>query len=120
MTDNVKPAAFSRVGKQIMAHGHHYADAADERAAEFILAALVRADTATNPWRPIAEAPKDDGYECLIINDRGMFVAQFDEAWDEGGWWMVSDGKDFERPLRGNAPTHFAPLPAGPTPGDAA
>lgn len=34
--------SFTRTGKQILAHGYHYADAADERAAEFILAALNR------------------------------------------------------------------------------
>lgn len=37
-------SAFTRMGKQILANGYHYADASDERAAEFILEALNAAD----------------------------------------------------------------------------
>ncbi|WP_203309791.1 hypothetical protein [Sphingomonas beigongshangi] len=32
--------AFTHVGKQVMSHGYHYADAADEKAAERIALAL--------------------------------------------------------------------------------
>ena len=64
-------------------------------------------------WQPIETAPKD-GKNILISNDRGMFVAAFDADWDLDGWWLVSDGKDHERPLRGNDPTHWMPLPKPP------
>lgn len=65
-------------------------------------------------WREIACLHVSDGDECLILNDRGMFVAQWDAAWGDDGWWMVSDGKDFERPLRGDAPSFWMPCPKKP------
>jgi len=64
-------------------------------------------------WQPIETAPRDDA-DILIYNDRGWFVAWFDPQWSADGWWMVSDGKDFERPLRGDEPTHWMPLPEAP------
>jgi hypothetical protein len=63
-------------------------------------------------WMPIEQAPRD-GSDILVINDRGQFVACFDPEWSDG-WWMVSDGKDIERPLRGDEPHGWRPLPAPP------
>lgn len=67
-------------------------------------------------WQPIETTPKDDA-EYLVSNDRGQFVVWFDPDWTDGGWWMVSDGKDCERPLRGRTPTHWMPLPTPPAGG---
>jgi hypothetical protein len=64
-------------------------------------------------WESIETARKD-GTDCLIYNDRGQFVAWFDSSWTAEGWWMVSDGKNVERPLRGGEPTHWMPLPPAP------
>ena len=64
-------------------------------------------------WQPIETAPRDET-DCLVTNDRGQFVAWFDSSWDNDGWWMVSDGKNIEYPLRGKEPTHWMPLPGTP------
>jgi len=65
-------------------------------------------------WQPITDEQRKEGFECLVSNDRGVFAATFDETWCEAGFWMVSDGKDFERPLRGDIPIKFMPLPTPP------
>lgn len=73
-------------------------------------------------WRDISEFDwqnAKDGCEMLIYNDRGQFVGSWEPDWSmqhgyHGGWWMISDGKDFERPLRGDTPTHWMPLPHPP------
>lgn len=67
----------------------------------------------TEGWQDIATAPRD-GTRILGINDRGQFVIEFDADWGSDGWWMVSDGKFDERPLRGSEPTHWMPLPTPP------
>lgn len=68
-------------------------------------------------WRPIESAPKD-GSDVLVVNDRGIFVAQ----WNEDGpdncldeFWHVRDGK-YWHDLRGMKPTHWMPLPDPPSP----
>jgi Protein of unknown function (DUF551) len=66
-------------------------------------------------WQSIETAPRNHGSEYLVSNDRGVFAAEFDPDWFDDGWWLISDGKDFERPLRGSAPTHWMPLPPPPT-----
>lgn len=71
---------------------------------------LIPKDQEPVGWQPIETAPKDET-ACLIANDRGQFVAWFDKGWGSEGWWMVGDGKDFERPLRGDEPTVWQPLP---------
>lgn len=63
-------------------------------------------------WRPIETAPRD-GTAILVFNDRGHFVAEWNDD-----WWSVSDGK-MERGLRGQEPTHWQPLPAAPEEGEA-
>ena len=73
-------------------------------------------------WRPIETLDWKglaDGEEMLIANDRGIFVGAWEADWSRehgfhGGWWMISDGKDPERALRGDIPTHWQPLPAPP------
>lgn len=55
---------FTRVGKEILADGAHYADAADEKAAEHLLSCLTG-------WQPIDTAPLGD-------EDNGPF---FDVCW---------------------------------------
>jgi hypothetical protein len=64
-------------------------------------------------WQPI-ETAKKGGDEVLIFSERGMFVAWFDDQWSDGGWWMISDGRNEWYPLRGSAPTHWTPLPEPP------
>jgi len=68
-------------------------------------------------WREIESAATRKGFECLVRNDRGIFVAWFDPEWADVGWWLVSDGKNDGHPLRGSAPTHWMPLPIDPTTG---
>jgi hypothetical protein len=83
-------------------------------------------EAAAKGWHPIEtlDASKlADGDQMLIVNDRGMFVGTWDAEWMSGvdtlpnlgdGWWMIEDGKDPERPLRGDVPTHWMPLPDAP------
>jgi hypothetical protein len=68
------------------------------------LAARPAAPEAQGAWSFDMEVAPRDGSAVEIANDRGQFIAQFDATWDDGGWWMVSDGKDPERPLRGDKP----------------
>lgn len=68
-------------------------------------------------WKPIADAPKD-GTSVLIVNDRGIHVAQFETKKTHGDahmpWWYVNDGKSNLRAIRGSEPTHYRALPAPP------
>lgn len=84
-----------------------------------------RAPSVAGGWRPIETLVPVEGMEMLVLNDRGTFVATWDDSWmlhspvEEhpnlgDGWFMVSDGKELDRPLRGNVPTHWQPLPAPP------
>lgn len=74
----------------------------------FIQGYLARA--AKEGWQPIETAPKDGTY-ILIHNDRGTCVAYFERGWGQDGWWLLDDGKNYEIPLRGSAPTHWHPIP---------
>lgn len=73
-------------------------------------------------WLPIETLDVSklaEGDEMLIHNNRGMFVGAWEPDWSRehgfhGGWWMISDGKDIERALRGGVPTHYRPLPDPP------
>jgi len=69
-------------------------------------------------WLSFAETgyqPKE-GDVRILHNDRGTFVGEFDAEWCPGGHWMISDGKNHENPLRGEAPTHFMAIPIIPKP----
>ena len=55
-----------------------------------------------------------DGDQRILFNDRGVFVGTWDSDWMSGGWWMIEDGKYFDRPLRGSEPTHFMAVPTPP------
>lgn len=72
------------------------------------LAARPAAPEAQGVWSFDMEAAPRDGSDVEIVNDRGQFIARFDRSWGrsyaDAGWWMVSDGKDPERPLRGDEP----------------
>jgi len=102
---------FTRVGKEILANGYHYADAADETAGQFILDRLT-----AQGWQPIETAPRDYT-RILVFSNRGVFAVEFDPSWGADGWWLCVDGKHDEYPLRGNAPTHWMPLPSPPVEG---
>lgn len=75
-------------------------------------------------WQPIETLAPKDGDEFMVSNNRGMFVAMWEDGWmsrpDEDhpnlgyGWFMISDGKDIERPLRGDVPQWWRPLPTPP------
>ncbi len=67
-----------------------------------------------SPWRPIAEAPKDE--YVLVLCAHGMYVACLDErVHGKGIWgWSVDDNKHGPYPLRGASPTHWMPLPDPP------
>jgi hypothetical protein len=93
-----------------------------ERTIRAILAALSAPTREREQWRPIEEFDRtraSDGDEYLIKNDRGVFVGAWDPDWMSiagtadnlgCGWFLVSDGKDHERPLRGDVPTQWLPL----------
>lgn len=61
-------------------------------------------------WLDIKGAPRD-GSRILVINDRGIFCVEYCDI-DE--WWLCVDGKHDDRPLRGDHPTHYMPLPKPP------
>ena len=79
---------FTRVGKQIMASGSHYADAADETAAQFMLDALNT--KAFGITESLLEAAKlAAAYDDLLLSHAGpqriIFsndVAELDQAYD--------------------------------------
>ena len=64
-----------------------------------------------NQWQPIETAPKD-GQIILVFCRHGQYVCAFDT---EEGWWYVDDNKFGPFPLRGEAPTHWMPLPDEPS-----
>jgi hypothetical protein len=62
-------------------------------------------------WQPIDTAHKDGriirvARPAYFRGDEGYYVVRWDE------WWQVHDGK-FDHPLRGDAPTVWAPLDGG-------
>ena len=69
-------------------------------------------NTRADDWQPIETAPKD---EWILIatpqHDAGMTTSMWDS---EVEWWMIDDGKNPELWLRGDAPTHWKPLPQPP------
>ena len=67
-------------------------------------------------WLPITDEVKD-GRRIVVSNNRGVFTVEWDSAWSDG-WWICPDGKHDDRPLRGDEPTHYQPLPTPPR-GDA-
>ena len=67
-----------------------------------------------NGWQPISTLEPVEGQRVLVVNDRGMFVGTWDSEWGMNGFWMIEDGKDWERPLRGSLPTHWQSLPPPP------
>ncbi|MGX5775455.1 hypothetical protein [Methylorubrum zatmanii] len=75
---------------------------------------------AQGAWSFDMEAAPRDGSDVEVVNDRGQFIARFDRSWGrsyaDAGWWMVSDGKDTERPLRGNEPFAWRALTKAPAP----
>lgn len=108
---------FSALGKQVLIDGkHHYADAADPKAAEFIAEACNA--KAVGGWQPIETAPRDGTWIMLFAEraepsvsfgyyDDQPFMPDDDEPW---GWAFIeADGM----PSR-VAPTHWMPLPAAP------
>lgn len=65
-------------------------------------------------WQPIETAPRD-GTRVLVRNDRGVFAASWfteDECEDAHfDGWFIDDGKFNLRTIRGNAVTHWLPIP---------
>jgi len=124
--DDVEKVARAIYEASIPKHGRNYVpfDELDSHGYEHAydiatLQALAAIDAMQGDgWRDIASAPPEvkNGSDVLVLNDRGMFVAAFDKDWGDDGWWLVSDGRDHERPLRGSEPTHYRPLP--PPPGE--
>ena len=71
-------------------------------------------------WQPIETAPKSGKAILIWQPDRPFgraYVAEWDAEWT-GGWWIVHDGKSYDRPLRGPDPSHWMLLPAPPTGGE--
>ena len=62
-------------------------------------------------WQPIETAPKD-GTEVLVWDD-GCVVAAF---FGRLGWQLTQTGAYAEDADLYGAPTHWRPLPEGPTP----
>lgn len=59
--------------------------------------------------------PPKDGTRVLLLTERGVFAAEFGtESRFFRAWWVVPDGKNYDMPLRGPAPTHWMPLPEPP------
>lgn len=61
-------------------------------------------------WQPIETAPKDGS--AILVNAGGFCYAV--EWSDEFDWWAVDDNKLGPFRLRGQAPTHWMPLPPAP------
>lgn len=62
------------------------------------------------PWQPIETAPKDGS--GILVTAAGFSYAV--EWSDEFDWWCVDDNKLGPFRLRGQAPTHWMPLPQPP------
>jgi hypothetical protein len=61
-------------------------------------------------WRAIETAPKD-GTAVLVSEGRFCYSVEWNEEFD---WWAVDDNKLGPFRLRGQAPTHWMPLPPPP------
>ena len=61
-------------------------------------------------WRAIDTAPKD-GTAVLVSEGRFCYCVEWNEEFD---WWAVDDNKLGPFRLRGQAPTHWMPLPPPP------
>jgi len=95
---------FTKMGKQILANGVHYADAADDAAATHILAKLNG-----EGWKPIETAPRDPDAIILAVwpsalQGKGtVCTAIWSETRREFSPWPS--------PMRGVKFTHWRPLP---------
>lgn len=61
-------------------------------------------------WQPIETAPKD-GTAILVYAGQFCYCVEWVEEFD---WWAVEDNKLGPFRLRGQAPTHWMPLPPPP------
>ena len=89
---------------------------AESRAEDDDRAAIAAWNGRADDWQPIATAPRD-GTEVLIrCSCTGMWVVSWVvDVSREWMGWCVDDGKSDPYPLRGRQPTHWRPLPEGPT-----
>lgn len=70
---------------------------------------------AASKWQKMADAPMD-GTSILVINNRGQFVASWNEAGPDyclDQFWHVFSGKTWND-LRGSLPIAWQPLPSPP------
>lgn len=107
-------SGFTHLGKQVLANGVHYADAADPTAAAFIAEAC--AAKAGGGWQPIDTAPRD-GTDFIGIGnnfgdpDQGTHVMLV--HWDEHFDAFIESGEMF---AGADYLTHWFALPAPPEP----
>lgn len=99
-------ARYTRTGKQVLCDGKHFADAADETAAQSIVDALANYD-AMACWADISTAPRD-GTIFDAWTAYGYRLA--DVVWEEryGMFFRDDDG------VLGDQLTHWTPLPLAP------
>jgi len=99
---------FTRTGKQILANGFHYADAANDAAAAHILAELNG-----EGWKPIETAPRNPETVILVVwpsalQGKGtVCTAVWSETRREFNPWPS--------PMRGVKFSHWMPLPTPPS-----
>jgi hypothetical protein len=98
---------FTRVGKEVLGLGYHYADAADEQAAVSICDALNGG--VIGHWQPIETAGRGEDDDVFLWNGVSVIVGN---AW-ESGW--VDRCLDWIMPQ----PTHWQPvvIPSPPSEG---